>query len=270
MNDSVTRRPDHERGKAQEVPSGTRRHAWKGRKVVPLIAAVLLGAQAHAQPASEAGNLSSSVVQEALRMLDSEQTRTRTEQAEIWGLTERDWERYEALMEGPRGIWSPNLDPITALGVEARSAEERRRYAELLVEVERARTERELAFQRAYDAAWQRLYPDEMPVDEFTLRPPSDFHFTDDGALQARLTVHVAESGCERCDSTVRELIAQGAQMDIFVLDSDGDDIVIRDWARRVGVPAERVRARRITLNHGRPDPERGITAESLPQVYPM
>ena len=42
------------------------------------------------------------------------------------------------------------------------------------------------------------------------------------------------------CDSTVRELLAQGTQMDIFVLDSDGDDSVIRDWARRVGVPADR------------------------------
>ena len=88
--------------------------------------------------------------------------------------------------------------------------------------MERARTERELAFQRAYDVAWQRLYPNEMPVDEFTLRPRNAFNFTDEGALQARLTVHVAVNGCERCDSTVRELLAQGAQMDIFVLDSDG------------------------------------------------
>lgn len=243
------------------------------RKVYFPIAAMamaLLNAQAHAQPASQAGTQSSSVIQEALRMLESEQTRTRTEKAEIWGLTKRDWNRYESLMEGPRGIWSPNLDPITTLGVEARTSEERRRYAELLVEVERARTERELAFQRAYDEAWRRLYPDEMPVDEFTLRPRSAFHFTDDGTLQARLTVHVAASNCERCDSTVRDLIAQGAQMDIFVLDSLGNDAVIRDWAQRVGVPPERVRARSITLNHGRPDTERGVEAESLPQVYPM
>jgi integrating conjugative element protein (TIGR03759 family) len=270
MNDPVELRLFHEQGKAHEMPSGTRRYGRKGGRVVALIAAALLGAQAHAQSTPESRPEASSVIQEALRILDSNQSRPRTEKAEIWGLTERDWRRYESLMEGPRGIWSPNLDPITTLGVEARSAEERRRYAELLVEVERARTERELAFQRAYDQAWQRLYPDEMPVDEFTMQPRSDFHFTDDGALQARMTVHVASQGCERCDSTVRELIAQGAQMDIFVLDSNGNDTAIRDWARRVGIPAERVQARSITLNHGKPDPERGITAESLPQVYPM
>ena len=241
------------------------------RAALPLatVAMTLLGSQAYAQSIPESRPDAYGVIQEAQRMLESERIRTRTEQAEAWRLTERDWERYESLMEGPRGIWSPNLDPITALGVEARSAEERRRYAELLVEVERARTERELAFQRAYDEAWQRLYPDEMPVDEFTLRPRSAFHFTDEGTLQARLTVYVAAEECERCDSTVSELMAQGAQMDIFVLDSDGDDAVIRDWARRVGVPADRVRARDITLNHGQPDPERGIAARSLPQVYP-
>lgn len=238
--------------------------------VVPMaLAMTLLGTQANAQPTPESRSDASDVMHEALQRLESERTRTRTEQAEAWRLTERDWERYESLMEGPRGIWSPNLDPITALGVEARNAEERRRYAELLVEVERARTERELAFQRAYDAAWQRLYPNAMPVDEFTLRPRNAFHFTDEGALQARLTVHVAVNDCERCDSTVRELLAQGTQMDIFVLDSDGDDAVIRDWASRVGVPADRVRARDITLNHGQPDPEHGITMGSLPQVYP-
>ena len=237
--------------------------------VTMTLAMTLLASQAAAKTTPESRPDASAVIQEAQRMLESERTRTRTEQAEAWRLTERDWERYEALMGGPRGVWSPNLDPITALGVEARSAEERRRYAELLVQVERARTERELAFQRAYDVAWQRLYPNEMPVDEFTLRPRNAFHFTGEGALQARLTVHVAVNDCERCDSTVRELLAQGAQMDIFVLDSDGDDSVIRDWARRVGVPADRVRARDITLNHGQSDPERGIAVGSLPQVYP-
>ena len=233
------------------------------------VAVALLASQAAAQSTAQSTMEhrpdASAVIQEAQRLLESERTTTRTQRAEAWRLTERDWERYETLMEGPRGIWSPN----TALGVEARSAEERRRYAELLVAVERERTERELAFQRAYDEAWQRLYPDEMPVDEFTLRPRNAFHFTDEGALQARLTVYVAVEACERCDSTVSELLAQGAQMDIFVLDSDGDDAVIRDWARRAGVPADRVRTRDITLNHGQPDPEHGITMGSLPQVYP-
>ena len=49
-------------------------------------------------------------------------------------------------MEGPLGIHSPNLDPLSALGIEARSDEERRRYAELQVQIEARRVEKLLAY----------------------------------------------------------------------------------------------------------------------------
>ncbi|HNH65053.1 MAG TPA: TIGR03759 family integrating conjugative element protein, partial [Thauera aminoaromatica] len=53
--------------------------------------------------------------------------------ARDWGLRPEEWARYRQLMQGPLGIYSPNLDPLTALGIEARSDEERNRYAELQV-----------------------------------------------------------------------------------------------------------------------------------------
>lgn len=77
--------------------------------------------------------------------------------AKEWGLTNKEYERYQNLMQEPRGIWSPGLDPLTALGVEARSDEERRRFAELQVKAERQRVEKELAYQRAYDEAYHRV-----------------------------------------------------------------------------------------------------------------
>lgn len=58
-------------------------------------------------------------------------------------------------------MYSPGIDPLTALGIEARSAEERRRYADLQVQAERRRVEKELAYQRAYDEAFARAYPGE-------------------------------------------------------------------------------------------------------------
>jgi hypothetical protein len=88
----------------------------------------------------------------AARVLDD---RTASE----WGLQPQEWARYRELMDGPLGIYSPNLDPLSALGIEARTDEERRRYAELQVQVEARRVEKLLAYQRAYDAAWQRLNP---------------------------------------------------------------------------------------------------------------
>ena len=77
--------------------------------------------------------------------------------ARDWGLRPEEWARYRQLMQGPLGIYSPNLDPLTALGIEARSDEERNRYAELQVQAESKRVGKTLAYQRACDAAWKRL-----------------------------------------------------------------------------------------------------------------
>lgn len=83
----------------------------------------------------------------ALRPLTTQQ------QATVWGVTPEEWQRYLTLKQQVRGVWSPGLDPLTTLGVEADTDHERQRFAELLVRQEYQRLEKELAFQRAYDAA---------------------------------------------------------------------------------------------------------------------
>ena len=51
--------------------------------------------------------------------------------AEAWDLSDIEWQRYRALMEGIRGSISPaTLSPIEVLGIHARDEGERRRYAE--------------------------------------------------------------------------------------------------------------------------------------------
>ena len=207
---------------------------------------------------------------------------TLREQAKDWGLSEHEWERYESIMEGIRGIWSPGLDPLTALGVEAETTAERRRYAELMVEVERARVERELAFEREYQAAWARLYPDELRVLPFETNPSGGdggavatgngflsqlTGGSSAGGLSTRARVYVAREGCRECSAAVSELIGNGQPLDIFVVDAGGDDDAIRAWARAHEIPVEAVQTRRITLNHGALDASRGITPERLPVV---
>ncbi|MGH8490233.1 MAG: hypothetical protein ACREXS_15530, partial [Gammaproteobacteria bacterium] len=59
----------------------------------------------------------SRTVPEATHIEHSHPVLTQVEQSKRWGLTGEDWQRYERLMTGPRGIWSPHLDPVTALGV---------------------------------------------------------------------------------------------------------------------------------------------------------
>ena len=50
----------------------------------------------------------------------------------LWNLSETEWNRYQALMQGIRGsISPPTISPIEVLGIHARDDAERSRYAEL-------------------------------------------------------------------------------------------------------------------------------------------
>lgn len=110
-------------------------------------------------------------------------------QAQQWGLTDSEWQRYQQLRQGERGIWSPGLDPLTTLGVEANNDAERQRFAELLARKEHQRVEKELAFQRAYDQAWKRLYPTLTPIRS---------------VVQPRLALFVSEK-CPVCETLAQK-----------------------------------------------------------------
>ncbi len=164
--------------------------------------------------------------------------------ARDWGLRGDEWGRYRELMEGPLGIHSPNLDPLTALGIEARSDEERRRYAELQVQVEARRVEKLLAYQRAYDEAWQRLHPDAQRVN-LPDALPGGSAMTGSG----RTAVFVRD-GCAPCAQVVQRLQTANAQFDLYMVGSRQDDARIREWAQRAQIDPARVRSGSITLNH--------------------
>lgn len=161
--------------------------------------------------------------------------------AQSWGLTPEEWSRYRQLKQGERGVWSPSLDPLTTLGVEATTEAERQKYADLLVEKEAQRVEKELAFQRAYDAAWKRRFPALQPVSVTALSAVPD--------LRQRLAVFVREN-CAACDVRVGTLVKSGRPLDIYLVGSRGDDTRLRRWAVTHRIDGERVKRRDITLNH--------------------
>ena len=164
--------------------------------------------------------------------------------ASDWGLQPQEWARYRELMEGPLGIYSPNLDPLSALGVEARSHEERQRYAEMQVKAEARRVEKLLAYQRAYDEAWQRLNPGMQRVNL-----PDDKPSAGIARGSGRMAVFVKD-GCTACGQLVQRLQSSGAEFDLYMVGSRQDDARIRDWAKRAQIDPARVRAGSITLNH--------------------
>lgn len=185
--------------------------------------------------------------QKALNLNDSElitndSTIEMQVQKEI-GISKDEYARYRSIKDGMRGIQSPGLDPLSTLGIEAKSDLERRRYAELWVKQEYERTEKELKFQREVDAAWKRLMPNMLPVNMGNAAGIAH----DSGG---RLALFVRAADCQRCDARLSAVLADKRPVDIYLVDSEGSDQKLRNWAQQHGIPAVQVRERRITLNH--------------------
>ncbi|MBF0035499.1 TIGR03759 family integrating conjugative element protein [Citrobacter freundii] len=161
---------------------------------------------------------------------------TQQQQATLWGITPQEWQRYLWLQQQERGIWSPGLDPLTTLGVEAETDQQRQHFAELLVKKESLRLEKEIAFQRAYDAAWQRLYPGLTPLKTAAVST-------------SRVSLFVKEN-CPACDNLLRTLLAQKRPLDIWLIGSEGNDRRVRRWAQTHGIDTKQVSEHNITLNH--------------------
>lgn len=177
----------------------------------------------------------SQTVDTLLQTLEQQQM---TRSAQEWGLTTEEWQRYEELKKGRRGVLSPGLDPLTILGIEARSDEERRHFAELTVKQEFQRVEAELAFQREVNSAWIRVYPGVLPVQDLRSE-----------VSNARQALFVKDN-CPACDRKLVQLMKSNRPLDIYLVDSGGKDEAVRNWAKKHNIPAEKVKSRLITLNH--------------------
>ncbi|MDI9842120.1 TIGR03759 family integrating conjugative element protein, partial [Pseudomonas aeruginosa] len=116
--------------------------------------------------------------------------------------------------------------------------------AELQVQVEARRVEQLLAYQRAYDEAWQRLNPGMQRVNL-----PDDGPGTGTARGSGRMAVFVKD-GCAACGQLVQRLQSSGAEFDLYMVGSRQDDARIRDWAKRAQIDPARVRSGSITLNH--------------------
>lgn len=179
--------------------------------------------------------VNSQAVSTALQALEQQQI---TQRAKEWGLTTEEWQRYETLKKGRRGVLSPGLDPLTMLGIEAHSDEERRHFAELAVKQEFQRVEAELAFQREVNSTWTRVYPGVLPVQDLRSE-----------VSNARQAMFVKDN-CPACDRKLAQLMKLNRPLDIYLVDSGGKDEAVRVWAKKHNIPAEKVTSREITLNH--------------------
>ena len=189
--------------------------------------------------------------------IDSTSTRAiETARAEQWGLSHEDWQRYRSLMQGVRGSISPStLSPIEVLGIHARNAAERRRYAERWAMMMREDAERILAFQHAYDEAHQRLFPQGQLIDTVKLAQHQSKTKTvpDEKLDSTGRVLFFTATNCVACDAILDRLLAKLPAIDgidIYLLGvAPGDEDHIREWAGARRIKPDWVHERRVTLN---------------------
>jgi integrating conjugative element protein (TIGR03759 family) len=170
------------------------------------------------------------------------------EAARVWGLSDQEWRKYQQVMSDQRGIWSPGLDPITALGVSADTAAERERSAELYVRTEFERTRKELAFQLAVDNAWARLYP-ETPI----IGTRAAAKVALQGASRYALIVSPDCGECtELLEQRIDSMMTEATEgVDVHVVGTGNDDEVLRRWVAAQPALIAALKSGRATVNHG-------------------
>jgi len=190
------------------------------------------------------------------------QAKTTAELATQWGLTQAQWQRYQKVMQEKRGVWSPGLDPLTALGVSADTPTQRREFAELYVRAEFERVRKELAFQVEVDEAWKRLYPDTPRLLDVA-RSKADTKPTHRYAV-------VVSPDCTSCEQVVMERLKwletsiSDEPVDVHVVGTLGDDTKLRAWVKENRWIEQALKSKRATLNHG--DQFAGLS--QFPVVY--
>lgn len=162
-------------------------------------------------------------------------------------LTKNDWQRYQSLKEGPAGYYNPNMNPVVMLGIYAQNPQEQQRLAKIAAKNNHEYAEKTLDFQRAYQAAFNELYPDAKVFD-----------FEGDQATGAallyqpspldNLVLFVKIDDCPACIARYQQLMQTGG-IKLNIHFDTSDENAIFAWAKAQQVPSALVQSRQITLN---------------------
>ena len=165
--------------------------------------------------------------------------------AGLWDLSIAQYQEYELIMQGPRGNWTPNLDPITVLGINAKSVAEREAFAEKLAKLERARVTRELAFEMAYQKAQQKLFG-HIPLYE-TAETKAETLVGLGEASKAKAIDVFIHSDCKTCKLVASKALKSGVTVNFYFVGFSGN--AIKQWAVDLGITAQMISAKQASLN---------------------
>lgn len=196
---------------------------------------------------------------ETIGQIQSSVTESMTKQAEAWGITTEELERYQDLnSEG--SIYSTlgkDLTVLEVLGMEARTDAERQRYARLMVEQETRYQKNLIAFESARMDVLKTQYPDmAMWKSEEELRQKSLPELLQGLARHhdKRLVIYASADSCNsKCQdyiTKVRKSASRSTRVDIFFTNTRGSDQTLRKAVAAVGLSSEDIDGTNLTVNH--------------------
>lgn len=167
--------------------------------------------------------------------------------AEMWNLTEADMDKYDRIMKGPRGTFSPNVAPPLGLALEETNPVEQRRYIEIYAKLEYERTTKDLKVSRLYSQVFKELFTKPVIDNSILFKNKEEYIRAGD------IFVMFVDASCAECSLKVANDLMRTASFprnrtDIYVknLKSESD---LHQWASKNNVKVEAVQSNRITLN---------------------
>jgi len=163
--------------------------------------------------------------------------------ANMYGLDMSQWKDYQTVLKGPRGLWSPNIHPLMALGMrKGISKGEKKKLAKQYATVRFERIQREMAFERAVIEEGLKTYG-HIPLfrDDFATGKKTS-HVIDNPSGSVNYFVKPL---CSQCKAPIQEWISNGRKLNIFIA---GNKSEITRFAKKMGISPLLVPSQ-ITLN---------------------
>jgi len=185
---------------------------------------------------------SSSIVYSAV-----DNTKSASSVAEMWGLTETDIHKYNLIMKGPRGIFSPDIAPPLALALEESNHVEKTRYLTIYAKLEYDRTRKDLETSRMYDKIFKKLFTEPVINNSILFKDKEKYIQAGD-----RFVVFI-DSACTNCKSKLLLGLMQTSNFpknptDIFVKGLSHEN-ELHAWATENSIRVEDVQDGKVTLN---------------------
>lgn len=185
-----------------------------------------------------------------------------------YDLDKEEWEQYKEVLKGPRGLWSPNIHPVMALGMrKGISDTERKKLAIKMAKIRYARVKRELAFEKAVREEGLKLYGHLPLFVDFngTITPAKDTARTalSTTADKKQIIQLFSDLNCAACKLYIEEWISKDQPFELYVV---GDKSSISKFAQTMGISPLLVPSK-IKINQVSKRQLRNMGITELPQI---